>query len=408
MDLNHDNVKKIRGLIVFTAAALAAVLLTVVYVKDLGQALAACFGIISPFLTGAAIAFVLNIPLRAVEKTLFSRRSPSKSSGKKAEKFKRPISLVITLILVLLVISFVIGTVVPQLGKTFIELGNEIPVFFSRLVKKLELLFAENPETLRSLEEWNLDGIDWKSLLNSTVNFLKNGVGSMVLSTFNVASSIVSGVVNMFIAFVFAIYILMQKEKLGSQFRRLLQAYLPEKTNRRALKVCSLLYGNFSRFITGQCTEAVILGTMFFVTMTLFRFPYALLVGVLIAFTALIPIVGAFIGCSVGAFLILVDDPVMAVWFVALFLLLQQIEGNLIYPRVVGGSVGLPSMWVLAAVSIGGSLFGIGGMLVFIPLVSTVYGLLREDVNNRLAAEKKSEQKAEQKAEQKKACGGKK
>lgn len=386
MDLNHDNLKKLRGLIVFTAAALAVVLLVVIYVKDFGRAVAAGFGIIAPFLTGAAIAFVLNIPLSAIEKALFSKRA-----GKKAERFKRPISIVITLICVVLVIAFVIGTVMPQLGKTFVELGNEIPAFFNRLAKQLELLFAENPGIQQSLEEWNLETVDWKSLFNSTVNFLKNGIGSMVLSTFNVASSIVSGVVNIFIAFVFAIYILSQKEKLGSQFKRLLQAYMPQKTNHKVLKVCSLLYVNFSRFITGQCTEAVILGTMFFVTMTLFGFPYALLVGVLIAFTALIPIVGAFIGCFVGAFLILVDDPAMAVWFVILFLVLQQIEGNLIYPRVVGSSVGLPSIWVLAAVTVGGSMFGIGGMLVFIPLVSTVYGLLREDVNGRLLADKKNQ-----------------
>lgn len=384
MDLNHDNLKKLRGLIAFAAAALAAVLLVVIYVKDFGRVVAAGFGILAPFLTGAAIAFVLNIPLRAIEKALFS-----KQAGKKAERFKRPVSIVITLICVVLVIAFVIGTVMPQLGKTFAELGNEIPAFFNRLAKQLELLFAANPGIQQSLEEWNLEAVDWKSLLNGTVNFLKNGIGSMVLSTFNVASSIVSGVINVFIALVFAIYILSQKEKLGSQFKRLLQAYMPQKTNRKVLKVCSLLYVNFSRFITGQCMEAVILGTMFFVTMTLFRFPYALLIGVLIAFTALIPIVGAFIGCFVGAFLILVDDPVMAVWFVILFLVLQQIEGNLIYPRVVGSSVGLPSIWVLTAVTIGGSMFGIGGMLVFIPLVSTVYGLLREDVNGRLSADKK-------------------
>ena len=147
--------------------------------------------------------------------------------------------------------------------------------------------------------------------------------------------------------------------------------------------MCGLLHTNFSHFITGQCTEAVILGLMFVITMTLFRFDYAVMIGVLIAFTALIPIVGAFIGCFIGAFLMLVDDPVRAFWFLILFVVLQQIEGNLIYPHVVGNSVGLPSIWVLAAVTIGGSLMGVFGMLVFIPLLSTVYMLLREDVNKK-------------------------
>lgn len=394
--------KKLRGLIVFTAF----VLLAVIYVRDLVNVLHIAVGIIAPFLTGAAMAFVLNIPLCGIEKLLFRKQR------KRLERFQRPVSIVLTLISVLLVITFVIVTVVPQLGRTLVDLGNQIPTFINRTVTEVESLFASNPQILEGIEELNLTEMDWKNMLNSTIDFLKNGVGTMVLSTVNVASSIVSGVVNVFVALVFAIYILAQKEKLGRQFRRLFQAYLPEKVNRSFLKVCSLLYANFSRFITGQCLEAVILGSMFFVAMTIFRFPYALLVGVLIAFTALIPIVGAFIGCFVGTFLILVDDPAKAIWFIVLFLLLQQIEGNLIYPHVVGGSVGLPSIWVLAAVSVGGSMFGIMGMLVFIPFVSTVYSLLREDVNNRISftetsltkasLTKNSLSKASDKAEQKK------
>jgi len=378
VDLNKSNIRKIRGLIVFTAV----VLLAVIYVKDLVMVLRFGVGIITPFLAGAALAFVLNIPLCGIEKALFSK------AGGRIAKWKRPLSIILTIVTVILVFTFAVVTVVPQLAKTLVDLGNEIPAFFDRAMKELEVLFAENPQILESIGEWDLETVDWKSILNSTVSFLKNGVGSMVLSTFNVASSIVSGVVNGFIALIFAIYILAQKEKLAGQFKKLFKAYLPEKMNSWVWKVLSLLYGNFSRFITGQCLEAVILGTMFFVAMSLFRFPYALLVGVLIAFTALIPIVGAFIGCFVGAFLILVDDPVKAIWFVVLFLVLQQMEGNLIYPHVVGGSVGLPSIWVLAAVSIGGSMFGVTGMLVFIPLVSTVYSLLREDVNGRLAGER--------------------
>ena len=187
-----------------------------------------------------------------------------------------------------------------------------------------------------------------------------------------------------FIAFVFACYILLQKEKLHVQIKKVLFAYLPEKRVVSILDICSLTYKTFSNFLTGQCVEALILGSMFFVVMGIIRLPYALLVGVLIAFTALIPIFGAFIGCAVGAFLILMVDPWKAVVFIILFLVLQQIEGNLIYPKVVGNSVGLPSIWVLAAVSIGGSLMGVVGMLIFIPLVSVVYTIFRGDVYRRL------------------------
>ena len=205
----------------------------------------------------------------------------------------------------------------------------------------------------------------------------------MLNSTIGIASSVVSGFTNLFIGLVFSVYVLAQKEKLAGQVKRVLSAFLPEKINNSVLYVCALLNKNFTNFITGQCLEAVILGTMFVIAMTIFRMPYAVMIGVLIAFTALIPIVGAFIGCVVGAFLILLVNPWKALAFIVLFLVLQQIEGNLIYPRVVGSSVGLPAMWVLVAVTIGGSLFGIMGMLVFIPLISTVYALLRECVNRR-------------------------
>lgn len=206
----------------------------------------------------------------------------------------------------------------------------------------------------------------------------------MLSSTISVATGIVSGVGTFFIGLVFACYILLQQEFLKRQMKKLIFAYLKEKHANRFLQICALTYRTFSNFLTGQCLEAVILGMMFFVSMTILRFPFAVLVGVLIAFTALIPIFGAFIGCVVGAFLILTISPSQAAAFIVLFIVLQQIEGNLIYPKVVGGSIGLPAIWVLVAVTLGGSLFGIVGMLVFIPIVSVVYTLLKEDVNKRL------------------------
>ena len=221
-------------------------------------------------------------------------------------------------------------------------------------------------------------------MIQGGIDFLRNGAGSVLNTTFAAAKSIVSGLTTFFISAVFACYILLQKKKLTVQIQKVLYAFLPEKKVSTVLDICSLTYRTFSNFLTGQCMEAVILGTMFFISMSILRMPYALLIGVLIAFTALIPIFGAFIGCVIGTFLILMVNPMQAIGFIVLFLVLQQVEGNLIYPHVVGGSVGLPSMWVLVAVSLGGSLMGLVGMLIFIPMVSVIYTLFRGYVYERL------------------------
>lgn len=373
MNLNRKNLRKIRGLILFTAV----VILALMKFDMLCEAVVFLIGIIKPFILGGMIAFVINIPMRFFETRLFKRIRI---------KGKRALSLVLAFLAVILVITLVAVTVIPQLAATIRELTNKIPVFWNDIIKQLEVVFAANPTLLESLSHIETLEIDWKNIFNTVWGFLQNGMGNMLTSTFSVASSIVSSTVSFFIALVFSVYVLVQKEKLGSQFKRTLKAYASPRIYENTLKVCSLLNQNFSNFITGQCTEAVILGLMFIVSMTVFRFDYAVMIGVLIAFTALIPIVGAFIGCFIGAFLMMVDDPVKAFWFVVLFIVLQQIEGNLIYPHVVGNSVGLPSIWVLAAVTIGGSLMGIFGMLIFIPLLSTAYMLLREDVNRRNGA----------------------
>ncbi len=380
MDLNKGNLKKIRGLILFTAA----VCLAVVKMDVLLIGFFFLLGIIRPFLYGAAIAFVLNIPMKAIEKGLFSR-----TKNPKVEKIKRPVSIFLSFAAVILIVVIVTVTVIPQVTKTMIELGNKIPQFLTDAQIWLEELFAAQPQLLAMLEEFEPSKMNWNSLVDTVIDFMKNGLGSVVSSTVTVASTIIGGVVNIFVALVFSFYILAQKEKLGDQFKRALHAYCPQKAYDRILEIVSLAGKNFNSFITGQCMEAVILGAMFVVSMALFGFPYAVMVGVLIAFTALIPIVGAFIGCFVGAFLIMVDDPVKAIWFLILFIVLQQIEGNLIYPHVVGNSVGLPSIWVLAAVTVGGSLMGIVGMLIFIPIVSTIYALIREDVNEKNRQKKK-------------------
>lgn len=374
MNLDKENLKKIRGLILFTIVVLI-VLWKYSLVLD---ALAFVLRIVFPFLLGGAIAFILNVPMHFLEKTLFYNKK-----GKVwVQRLARPLSLVLTILFVLGVISLVIFVVVPKLGSTVISLGTTIQDFVPKMQHWVEELFDNNKEIVSLVNDVQ---IDWDKLLNGIMEFFKNGAGSVLGSTFTVAKSIVSGVTTFVIAFVFACYILLQKERLNIQIRKIMYAYMKKDLVKKVLDVCSLTYKTFSSFLTGQCVEAVILGTMFVIAMSVFRLPYALLVGVLIAFTALIPIFGAFIGCFVGAFLILMVAPMKALMFVIMFLVLQQIEGNLIYPKVVGSSVGLPSIWVLAAVSIGGSLMGVVGMLVFIPVVSVLYTLLRNNVYGRLA-----------------------
>ncbi len=379
MDLGRKNLKKIRGLILFTGV----VILALIKFDVICQAFLFLLSIARPFILGGVIAFVLNLPMRFYEKKLFEK--PKISAGKQAvyEKIKRPVSLILSFLTLVLIITLVIITVIPQLVSTISILTQEISVFMNRMLSGLEELLSENPEYQEQIRNIKIPEIDWQKILTAIINFFKNGMGNIAVTTFSVTSSIASGTVNFFIALIFSFYILMQKEKLGDQLQRTVKAYTKPAVYEWIMKVAGLLNQNFSRFITGQCVEAVILGTMFVVTMLIFKFPFAVMIGVLIAFTALIPIVGAFIGCLVGAFLILVDSPAKAIGFIILFLILQQIEGNLIYPHVVGNSVGLPSIWVLAAVTIGGSLMGIAGMLIFIPLLSTVYTLLREDVNKR-------------------------
>lgn len=374
MGFDKEKIRQVRWLMVLAAVLVLALMYSSVVFKGLALGI----GIIKPFIIGGAVAFALNLPMRGIENTLFKRWK-----GKAADRLKRPVSMVMAIVAVVLVINLVIITVLPQVTKTAGELGNKIPVFVDNLITEMDKLSKNYPQLQEQVAKLENLEINWEKVVDNVVAFLKNGVGSVITSTYNVASSIIGGVVNGVIALIFALYILNQKEKLASQGRRILSAYLPKRAEKKTSHVLALLYRNFSNFITGQCLEAVILGTMFVISMTIFRMPYAVLVGVLIAFTALIPIVGAFIGCVVGAFLILINNPIQAVWFVVLFLVLQQIEGNLIYPKVVGSSVGLPSIWVLMAVSVGGSLFGIAGMLFFIPLMSTLYSLLRDSVNSR-------------------------
>lgn len=374
MDLKQMTFKQIRELIVFTILCLVGLWKLDVVLEVLGV----LWDIVFPFALGGAIAFIINVPMSFVEKKLFGKKE---EQGKKKERFARLVSLVVTLLLVVAVIVLVMFVLVPQLGETFSSLGNSIATFLPKLQEWVKEFTHNNSEVMNVVDKIEYDP---QKIMSWAMGFLGNGAENMMSTTVSAVGSLVSGVANFFIAFSFAIYILFQKEKLHLQMRKIMFAFLPKGKAEATLEVCSLAYKTFSSFLTGQCVEAMILGSMFVVSMTIFRLPYALLIGIIIAFTALIPVFGGFIGCWVGFFMIFMVSPEKAIFFLLLFLVLQQIEGNLIYPHVVGGSVGLPSIWVLAAVSIGGKLMGIVGMLIFIPLASVFYTLFREVVYLRL------------------------
>lgn len=375
MNLNRETMKKLMLLIAFTILLLVGVQrLDAVF-----GALRFLWGIGFPFALGGAIAFILNVPMTALEHWLFPEEKMGKSKLKR--KLARPLSMILAILLVIGVIALVIFVVLPELGTTVVGLGASVEAFLPKAQEWLEDIFQNNEQIVAWIEGLELN---WEKAVETAWNFFRSGAGSVLSSTMTVAKTIISAVTNFFIGFVFACYVLLQKEKLGEQSRKLLRAIFPKKQVEYILHVCSLSHRTFSSFITGQCMEAVILGAMFFVAMSILCFPYALLVGVLVAFTALIPIFGAFIGCVVGAFLILMVSPAQALGFIVLFQVLQQIEGNLIYPRVVGNSVGLPAIWVLVAVTVGGNLMGVLGMLIFIPIVSVLYALLREWMYGRL------------------------
>ena len=295
MDLNKENMRKIRELIVFTIVILIGLWKYTLIADFLGFIL----NIIFPFLLGGAIAFILNVPMSFLESKIFGNDG---KDGRPSLKYARPCSLTLTILCVIGVIVLVMFVVIPELGSTFMGLGKTIQDFTPAAMAWVEEIFHNNQGIMALLEDLNMD---WDKILDGVAAFFKNGAGSVLDTTMSAAKSIISSVTTFFIAFVFSCYILLQKEKLRVQVQKIFYAYLPGKIVEKILDICSLTYRTFSSFLAGQCVEALILGMMFLVAMWILRLPYALLVGVLIAFTALIPIFGAFIGCVVGAFLIL-------------------------------------------------------------------------------------------------------
>lgn len=399
-DLSKAAMKKVLLIITFTVLLLVGLQ----NFSSVTGFFGAIGSVLSPFLLGAAIAFLLNIPMRFFERKIFPL-APEIVQGKGKGtriwyKLKRPVSLIITFILLIGILILAFFIIFPEIGRTIAKIAEGLPDFtkkaahfFSELASKYPVIADNYPELTAQLESIQLD---WNSIGQKLISFLQNGAVNLLSSTIGVASSIISGMMSFFFGFIFAMYLLFQKETLARQCTRFMRAYFPDRFTDKVLSVSRLTAHTFSRFFSGQCLEALILGTLFFISMSIFHFPYALMISVMISLLALIPIFGAFIGCFLGAFLILMISPIQALWFIVLFLVVQQIEGNLIYPHVVGTSVDLPSMWVLVAVMVGGSLMGIVGMLIFIPLCSVVYSLLRANVGDRLAPPAVEEPKNEE------------
>ncbi len=332
--------------------------------------------IVSPFIFAAVMAFIINVLMKVVEDKLIS---PIFLKKEKFKKFLRPCALLVTLLLILIMFIIIIFVIAPQLSRTIIAIGVQIEEFIPQLEVELALLFQNNPEIIAILNDLNFE-----AMFNFALDFLSVGAVNIFESTLGLASGFISLLTSVFIAFVFAIYILLQKEKLMVQSKKVLFAFVNKDKAKEVIRILSLSRKTFASFIAGQCLESVILGAMFVFILPIFQIPFSLLIGIIIGVTSIVPIVGAFLGAGIGTLLILIEDPMKAIYFLILFLIIQQIEGNLIYPRVVGNSIGLPAMWVLAAVSVGGSLFGVFGILFFIPLTSVAYTLFKETVNSRL------------------------
>lgn len=369
MELNSKNIKKILLVIFFGALIFTAFQNLESVISGIGKVI----NVFSPIIVALCIAFVLNILLTALETKIFSFWDKARKPI--VLKLKRPVCLILTYLLALGLVFLVIVVIIPDIIETITYLAEKMPAFVLDVKNKTEDL----------LERFNIEQtllpdikINWKSAANTIISWISGSSDKIVGSAVNITTSVFSGVFDTIFSLVISIYVLAQKEKIGSFVKRLFNAFLKPKTTGFIYHISSKTYELFSRFIGGQLVEALILGSLCFIGMTIFRLPNALIISVLISITALVPIVGAVVGTIIGFLLIVITDPLKAVLFVVFLLILQQLEGNLIYPRVVGKAVGLPGVLVVSAVLLGGNIGGVLGALVAVPTVAVLYTLLRE------------------------------
>ena len=375
--------------------------IAIAFWDNISGLLSAVFAAMFPIFIGGAIAYVINIPMTFYEKHYFPKKN-----GKFFAVTRRPVCMTAAFLTVIAVMVIVVWLIIPKLGECVSVIVAKFPALFEKA-----LLFAKSLDIMPEDIINSLSEIDWQSKLTDMIGTITSGVGNVVGGVISVVSGIFSGIVTVLLSIIFSIYILATKDNLRIGGTKLLNRYASEKWNKRISYVLSVLDECFHSYIVGQCTEALILGGLCTVGMLIFGFPYALMIGALVAFTALIPVAGAYIGAGVGAFMILTESPVKAFLFLLFILVLQQLEGNIIYPKVVGTSMGLPGIWVLAAVTIGGGIFGVLGMLLGVPIAAAVYRIIGDDVKKaevvpiaetaptEEAEEKPSEEKSEENKE---------
>ena len=376
MQLNQKNMKQLMILITFAATML---FVSLNFMDLLGHALR-FLSILTPFMVGFAIAFVFNGPMMWIERFLYEKPGWLK---KLPAKMHRAISYLITLIAFTIVIAMILMYILPQLYDTLRMIVIELqrPDHWTNLISWLEGIIGEN----QMIEDWiyGLE-INWLDIEKTIVAFFEQSWLEWLQNTFSFASSLLSGLTTLIIGYFFSVYALMQKEYVIRGLKKVVYAFFSEKAANKLLETGSLANRIFSHFLFGQCVEAVILGSIFFVVLNLLGYPYVLLISVLVGVTALVPMVGALIGMVFGFLLILMVDPIKALWFILIFNVIGQIENNFIYPQVAGKASGLPSIWILLAITVGGTLFGVLGILLFIPLASVIYAVFKDIVNSQL------------------------
>lgn len=372
MNFTPEKRKKLSRWLIGIATACILIFLGVQNIDVVAHAASWVMGLIMPLILGFAFALILNVPMRFFESHIWSKTKRSM-----LRKLRRPLSFLISLVFIIGILAGVIWLVIP-------ELVDAVKVIIQSVIDLINKLSAMNETELAELPFGNvLLNTDWDNLLNTLQSWLKNQSGTIVNTAVGTISSLVGGIFDFFISFVFAIYILFSKDKLKTQAKRLIRVWLPKNIGERMIHAATVANINLRNFVAGQSLEAVILGILCMIGMWIFGFPYAPMVGALVGVTALIPVVGGFIGACVGAFMIMTVDPIKAILFLVYIVILQQLEGNLIYPRVMGSRVNLPSMWILAAVTIGGGIAGPVGMLLSVPVTSTIYVLVREATDKR-------------------------
>ena len=372
MEFTSEKKKKLTMWLIGIATACILIFLGVQNINAVASAVSWVMGLIMPLILGFAFALILNVPMRFFEAHLWEKtKKPALC------KLRRPLSFIISLVLIIGILVGVVWLVIP-------ELVNAVKVIVHGVIDLVNRFSAMSEAELAELPFENaLMNTDWDKMLDTLQNWLKNQSGTIVNTAVGTIGSLVSGIFDFFISFVFAIYILFSKDKLKAQAKRMIRVWLPKNFGEWSIHAASVTSQNFRNFISGQSLEAVILGVLCMIGMWIFGFPYAPMIGALVGVTALIPVVGGFIGAGVGAFMILTVDPLKAVFFLIFIVVLQQLEGNLIYPRVMGSRVNLPGMWIMAAVTIGGGIAGPVGMLLSVPIASTVYVLAREATDKR-------------------------